>query len=282
MVHDALQRLRLDDSADEKAIRKAYARELKQIDPETQILEFQSLREAYETAMGSRTKPVEAQPTAAPALAAEAQEAYAWMVAAVSVITGGRRIADETIWVSDMLAQLAEQQPGGIEAGWQLEAAIGRLLTEGWVPGHEALLLAAAHHFQWAEQGTWPNAQVAEAWFERFLLHRERETLRAPLVRVIRDLRQPHEPDAGRLKRDHGYFEYLATHFPNLTPVIIDVRMLERWRDLARPLGRAPDVSWVAPADEENESIIATLIRTALLFGAILVWLALSSSRPAA
>lgn len=280
MAHAALQRLGLDAMADEKAIRKAYARELKRIDPETAILEFQSLREAYETVMGLRKNVLHTPPQAPPALAAEAQEAYEWVVAAVSVISGGRRIADETIWINGMVDQLAEQQPIGIEAGWQLEAAIGRLLTEGWQPGHEALLLAATHHFAWAEKGTWPSAQVAEAWFERFLLHRERETLRAPLARVIRDLRQPYEPDTGRLKRDHGYFEYLATHFPHLTPVIVDMRMLERWRELAKPLGQAPDVSWVPPADEENESITATLIRTALLFGAILVWLGMSSTRP--
>lgn len=275
---NALERLGLDDGADEKAIRKAYARELKLIDPETDIPGFQALREAYETAIGLRTRPAISPASARHGL--EAQEAYDWIVAAVEVISGGRRIADETIWVDDLIEQLTGQQPIGIDAGWQLESAIGRLLTDGWKPGHEALLVAATMYFGWAEEGTWPSQQLADAWFERFILHRWSETLRAPLVRVIRDLRQVHEPDLGRLRRDHGYFEYLAKQFPNLAPIIVDWRMLERWRDLAKPLGRAPDVSWRPPSSEENESFTATLIRTLLILLTIVVWMTMSSRSP--
>lgn len=140
---------------------------------------------------------------------------------------------------------------------------------------NEALLLAANIHFGWAEYGSWPNGQVADAWFEHLYLHRERVTLRAPLVRVIRDLRQTHEPDHGKLRRDHGYFEHLATCFPTLTPIIADMRMLERWRRLAGPLGNARDVSWVPPSDEENEALPWTIIRAVLIVITFLVWMSL-------
>lgn len=269
----ALARLGLEASADAKAVRKAYARELKRIDQEADVAAFQSLREAYETAIGER-QPVE-ETSVAPIPDDEAQEAYEWIVAAVSVISGGRRIADETIWVNDLIEQLAEQQPIGIDAGHRLEAAIGQLLVQGWKPGHEALLLAATVHFGWAESGYWPNRQVADAWFERFILHRQKATLLAPLVRVIRDLRQTHEPEIGCLRRDHGYLEYLAMHFTNLTPMIVDQRMLERWRELARPLGRAPDVAWGARPDEPGAPYKGDVGRKAFALIMVLLFISL-------
>lgn len=270
-VSEALALLGLDADASDKDVRRAYARALKAIDQETDISAFQSLREAYEMAIGS--KPGTTPEPVAPDLEDEAQEAYDWIVAAVAVISAGRRVADETIWVEDIREQLAGQRPAGIEAGKRLETAIGRLLTRGWKPGHEALLLAAADHFGWAEHGNWPSADLAEAWFDRWMLHRQPEVLRAPLIRVIRDLRQSHEPDLGRLRRDHGYFEHLAKYYHFLTPIIVDMQMLQRWRELAEPFGAPPEVSSPSFGSDNEPSRAWEVIRTLLLLIVVLLWM---------
>lgn len=270
-LNEALAHLGLEAGASNQDVRRAYARELKAIDQAADISAFQALREAYEVAIGSKsgTTPEPAEP----GLGDEAQEACDWIVAAVAVISAGRRVADETIWVEDIREQLAEQHPAGIDAGKRLEIAIGRLLVKGWQPGHEALLLAAADHFGWADQGNWPSAELAEAWFERWMLHRQPEVLRAPLIRVIRDLRQSHLPDLGRLRRDHGYFEHLAKYYPFLTPVVADMQMLERWRELASPLGLPPEVSSPSFGNGNEPSRAWEIIRTVLLLIVVLLWM---------
>ena len=53
-ISQAHARLGLESNADAKAVRRAYARALKELDQEAGIPAFQSLREAYELALGSQ------------------------------------------------------------------------------------------------------------------------------------------------------------------------------------------------------------------------------------
>lgn len=273
----ALALLGVEANADLREIRRAYARELKLIDQEADPSAFQRLREAYELALGQSAHSSACETVTANPPEAEAREAFDWIVAAVTVVANGRRVADETIWVEALRAQLAEQHPLSIDGAWHLETAIGHLLARGWKPGHEALLIAATDHFGWDEKDTWPNWHLAEAWFERFILHRQSELLRGPILRVIRDLRQEHDPDMGRLRRDHGYLEHFARYYAHLAPVIVDQQRLLRWQEMALPLGPAPNVTWVPPRGEDDESAVSTILRLLLALIVFLTWISLYS-----
>lgn len=273
----AFARLGIPSDADQREIRRAYARELKLVDQEADPAAFQQLREAYELALEAAPGSTLREPAAPATPELEARETLAWIMAAVTVVANGRRIADESIWVDALREQLAEHQPTSIDGAWHLEAAIGRLLSQGWKPGHEALLIAATEHFGWDETGRWPNLHIAEAWFERFILHRQPEVLRAPLLRLIRDLRQEHDPDIGRLRREHGYLEHFSSFYANLAPVIVCEQRLLRWQELAAPLGTAPDVSWVPPKSEDDESELTTIVRSVFVLLLIIIWISLSN-----
>lgn len=73
-AREQLYRLGLDQSADERAVKRAYARQLKQIDQQADAHGFQMLRHAYEVALDWVRQQPESAPAAPPAAADPAAE----------------------------------------------------------------------------------------------------------------------------------------------------------------------------------------------------------------
>lgn len=186
-----LLRLGLDVDTDARSIRRAYARELKQIDQEQDAAGFQELREAYDHALqwlawreqnaaaeaepepapereppatpdyGQPRTPVTlgAAPAPAPVQGAsppdEAQQLAAAVFgefrAAMAALLQQYHVQQAPLWQQALRHSLDDERLLNITARTYFEVHIAQLLAAGWRPGHEVLLVVACHVFHWGE-----------------------------------------------------------------------------------------------------------------------------------
>lgn len=157
VVPDCYRRLGLLPGADTRDIRRAYARELKQIDPAIDAAAFQALRGAYETALqfaqrqdeggAAGTAQISAAPTSPQVLNATVppvemfqqpapdQQADAIVddfckaLAGLTVQRGG---ASNASCQQALRAALADERLSGIEARQIFELRVAGMLAQGW------------------------------------------------------------------------------------------------------------------------------------------------------
>ena len=181
-----LEQLDLGLDADERGIRRAYARRLKLIDQEADLAGFQQLREAYETALNWARYQAQAQAAAAQSdtnSGAEVAESTGDRLQPHTdsepeqLASSGEAAMAETMPSPDTLAHavfedllaslqldslkeklravqaleqaLADLRLVNIDARGYFEWLVARTLAEGWRPGHEVLFVAAAECFDW-------------------------------------------------------------------------------------------------------------------------------------
>ena len=182
----SFQRLKIDADADERAIKRAYARELKLIDQAADPASFQELREACEAALyvsrnaepievesvtvdpfeelGRAAQQIELLPQAAsaayltlnvaPAKNADpdiepetmAQDVFAEFNARCAKLGNSYAFAP---WEWELRTSLADPRLINIVAREGFEQRIANLLAEGWRPGHQVLLVVATKVFEW-------------------------------------------------------------------------------------------------------------------------------------
>jgi TPR repeat protein len=198
MVHvpPFLVRLGLGPDADARAVRRAYARELKQIDQEADLQGFQALRAAYEAALrwaerrtalddpGTIPAPPKAEPAPEPQTAlvreppppheevpeprpspeprarrpaTRSPDDQLMMVFGPFIEEMRRRAADGWDARAALERCLADPRLVNLEVRDLFEWNVIALLAEGWKPGHERLLGAAIELFQWEKDRRRPE-----------------------------------------------------------------------------------------------------------------------------
>ncbi len=280
-TYDFLVALGLDESAQERDIRRAYARRLKQIDQELDPAAFQALRDAYEVALDwARWKLAQdgaqapAEPPAddgatpdAPSPLASAPEAtsevereqppdaaqlgatvyHRFLEAAgkLVVLPKHGEVAD---WRAAIEARFADEELFNIDARIYFEAYIASLLASGWRPGHEVLFVAAQEAFGWAEdprglrQLGQAGRMLDQAIEERRLFDAQQATDRARMRDLIKMLRLQELPSTRRIRAAMKDVERMLGRFPAFMEVVAGMENVERWRSVYRESGGAPIV----------------------------------------
>ncbi len=251
----ALQLLGLESGSDERLIRRAYARRLKQIDLAKDPDAFQELRYAYEAALGASTSPTafeevddeETKQSELPA-ATRAVEISAdplletsplsQSLAVLETLKGELGMALKTEAQAKNLLDKAMADPrlGHLDAQQHFEALLAQSLCQGWQPGHEVLFQAACRQFDWLHDkprllrlgsvGELLDFAILQ-WLS-FLDQPEAVVRRQSLV--IQRLRNPETPTKQWLREELFILDLLAQRHGFWLKLIAPIERIDAWR----------------------------------------------------
>lgn len=260
-------RLGLGRDADAKAIRLAYAREVKLIDQQHQAAEFQILRGAYEYALdwaayqADEPAPDEAETAwappppappekivrfAAPVYSGPLETADPQMLAhaaivkfssAFAVLAKGRSRAP-SLWQGELRRRLDGDDLLNIAARRLFEEHIARMLADGWRPGHESLFAAATIVFDWGNDGRglqqfgFVGKILDRAIEEQSMFDNQLDDEKRWQRKIVDQLREKTPPIDEQFKHAIAGAEQLVRRFPNLMAVTTNVEQIAHWKQL--------------------------------------------------
>lgn len=261
-----MAQLGLAPDADERAIRRAYAVQLKQIDQEADPEGFQSLREAYDSAMlwvRHRRDIDHGQPPyhQTSNVAAATPDVHATATAAasseddpvseaVAVFAEFRQRAqalpadDDFPWQQALQLSLNDERLVSIRVRELFEYHIADLLAAGWQPGHEALLVAATTVFGWRDdrrrvQHLGNAGEMLDiAIEERAIFDQQAADLRYNQRQLISRLRDDTPPTTRQLMEGKPLLEQLIASFPTWLSMVTSTAHIIQWRTLHAELSR--------------------------------------------
>ncbi|HEX8612431.1 MAG TPA: hypothetical protein VF800_14185 [Telluria sp.] len=248
-THPSFARLGLGQDADMRTVRRAYARELKQIDQERDAAGFQYLREAYELALawaaqGAERVMASAAPDVGQPLLPDAERgdpqhlcdlAIAQYRAALPRLTQAHVAGDDVAWRREMQRILDGDAMVNVCARALFEEVMAHLLAAGWKPGHETLLPVAAGLFDWAgDRGRLLRFGAAGRLVERAigelaLFDAAGHPQLGRRLRVLERLRKPAPPGSDQLMRDLPWLDQMLERYPNMVALVVSMDAVDAW-----------------------------------------------------
>lgn len=265
--------------ADERTLRRAYAKQLKSIDQEREAEKFQELRQCYEWALqiaASRSAQEETPPPQEePATQAGAEDALAAPHSEQRKDDLTRHAADarlrsettahaalDDFFANEMLqsadqalerlrSSLERPELTDLDARLIFEWGIASVLAQGWRPGHQHLFSAAMGTFDWRRQRELlrplgrAGAIVNEAIEELEIFDAQPWQVRNLQRDLIRQLREPQHPGNRRLIQCGPLLERTSAMFPTWLHVVTCTAHIQQWQQWT--LAIRPWRKWLGP-----------------------------------
>lgn len=256
-----LLELGLRADADERAVRRAYAVQLKQIDQAAQPLQFQQLREAYEAALhwarqardvqeaeaAQAASPppsppeavVEAAPEPAPPPAPAEPRADPVRDILVALDTRLQQEPLRSVPEATALLEHTLEDPRllDMDARFLFEANIAHLLACGWRPGHEHLFEAALVFFDWrTDSARLLRLGQAGQVVDRAIVEQDAQGQQAPFARdsqleYLELLRRTARPEPRMLALGLRPVMHAAAHYPTWLRLTSNTANIEAWNE---------------------------------------------------
>jgi hypothetical protein len=253
-----LERFGLRADADARAIRRAYAHELKRIDQVRAPGEFQFLRECYEAALAwaePKTRAVDgagtgmqAAPVPVPASSsgsdatgedprALAEAVFERLLHIHARLTEPGLLNDVATWQAEIRQRLADEELLKLSAKDLFEARIAQSLVDDFRDGHFALFLAAIEVFGWQydvdrlEKFGPAGVAVNAAIDEYAMFHAQYEGELAMQRGCLDRMRRQAAPTLAELMGDVLQFEWIAARFPHFLAMHAPRWKIAQWQE---------------------------------------------------
>jgi TonB family protein len=306
-----LLELGLRADADERAVRRAYAVQLKQLDQAAQPLQFQQLREAYEAALhwarqardvqeaeAAQAPPpppsppeavVDAAPEPAPPPAPAEPRPDPVRDILVALDTRLQQEPLRSVPEATALLEHTLEDPRllDMDARFRFEANIAHLLACGWRPGHEHLFEAALVFFDWrTDSARLLRLGQAGQVVDRAIVEQDAQGQQAPLARdsqleYLELLRRTARPEPRALALGLGPVMHAAAHYPTWLRLTSNTANIEAWNERNADLARAsaPRVNPKAPVYDDSVST-SQMVTWFLAFCGVVLLIVLLKAAP--